>query len=281
MSDLTFPPSAAASANAHVPSLDQYRELYDRSINDPEGFWTEHAERLHWFEKWHTLREWDYHKAEIGWFLGGKLNACYNCVDRHVDDGHGDDTALIWEGNDPEESRTYTYNDLQAEVQRAANALKGLGISKGDRVCIYMQMIPELSIAMLACARIGAVHSIVFGAFSADSLVTRINDSECKAIITQDTGVRGPKLDIPMKANADEAVQSTPSVEKILVVQRTGSEVAMTEGRDVWWHEVCAAADPVCPAEPMDAEDPLFILYTSGSTGKPKGVLHTTGGYLV
>jgi len=281
MSDLTFPPSAAASANAHVASLDQYRELYDRSINDPEGFWTEHAERLHWFDKWHTLREWDYHKAEIGWFLGGKLNACYNCVDRHVDDGHGDDTALIWEGNDPEESRTYTYNELQAEVQRAANALKGLGISKGDRVCIYMQMIPELSIAMLACARIGAVHSIVFGAFSADSLVTRINDSECKAIITQDTGVRGTKLDIPMKANADEAVQSTPSVEKILVVQRTGSEVAMTEGRDVWWHEACAAADPVCPAEPMDAEDPLFILYTSGSTGKPKGVLHTTGGYLV
>ena len=254
--------------------------MYDRSINDPEGFWTEHAERLHWFEPWHTLREWDYHKAEIGWFLGGKLNACYNCVDRHVEDGHGDDTALIWEGNDPEESRTYTYRELQAEVQRAANALKALGIGKGDRVCIYMQMIPELSIAMLACARIGAVHSIVFGAFSADSLVTRIKDSECKAIITQDTGVRGTKLDIPMKANADLAVQSTPSVEKILVVKRTGSEVTMSEGRDVGWHEACEAADAECPAEPMDAEDPLFILYTSGSTGKPKGVLHTTGGYL-
>ena len=194
----TYPPSAEASANAHISSLEQYRELYDRSINDPEGFWTEHAERLHWFEKWNTLREWDYHKAEIQWFIGGKLNACYNCVDRHVDDGQGDDTALIWEGNDPNESRTYTYAQLQVEVQKAANALKDLGIEKGDRVCIYMQMIPELTIAMLACARIGAIHSIVFGAFSADSLVTRINDSECKAIITQDTGVRGTKLDIPM-----------------------------------------------------------------------------------
>ena len=280
MSKSVFPPTSEAVAGAHVSSLDQYRELYDRSINDPEGFWGEHAQRLHWFEPWHTVREWDYHKAEIGWFLGGKLNACYNCVDRHVEDGHGDDKALIWEGNDPKESRTYTYRELQAEVQRAANALKALGVGKGDRVCIYMQMIPELSIAMLACARIGAVHSIVFGAFSADSLVTRINDSECKVIITQDTGVRGTKLDIPMKANADLAVENTPSVEKILVVKRTGSEVAMSEGRDVWWHEACEAADVECPAEPMDAEDPLFILYTSGSTGKPKGVLHTTGGYL-
>ena len=230
-----FPTSAEASANAHVSSLEQYREIYDRSINDPDGFWTEHAERLHWNEKWHTLRESDYSKAEIKWFIGGKLNACYNCVDRHVDDGHGNDTALIWEGNDPNESRTYTYSQLQVEVQKAANALKDLGIGKGDRVCIYMQMIPELTIAMLACARIGAVHSIVFGAFSADSLVTRINDSECKAIVTQDTGVRGTKLDIPMKANADKAVESTPSIEKILVVKRTGTEVDMTDGRDVWW----------------------------------------------
>ena len=156
----TYPPSAEASANAHISSLEQYRELYERSINDPEGFWTEHAERLHWFEKWNTLRNWDYHKAEIQWFIGGKLNACYNCVDRHVDDGHGDDTALIWEGNDPNESRTYTYAQLQVEVQKAANALKDLGIEKGDRVCIYMQMIPELTIAMLACARIGAIHSL-------------------------------------------------------------------------------------------------------------------------
>ena len=244
------------------------------------GFWTEHAERLHWIEKWHTLCESDYDKAKIRWFIGGKLNACYNCVDRHVDDGHGDDTALIWEGNDPNESRTFTYAELQDEVQKAANALKDLGLAKGDRVCIYMQMIPELTIAMLACARIGVVHSIVFGAFSADSLVTRINDSECKAIITQDTGVRGTKLDIPMKANADKAVESTPSIEKILVVKRTGSGVAMANERDVWWHDALEAAEPVCAPEPMDAEDPLFILYTSGSTGKPKGVLHTTGGYL-
>ena len=206
MSDKIFPPSAEASAGAHISTIEQYQELYERSINDPEGFWTEHANRLHWCEKWNTLREWDYSQAEIKWFLGGKLNACYNCVDRHVDEGHGEDTALIWEGNDPNESRTFTYAELQVEVQKAANALKNLGIEKGDRVCIYMQMIPELSIAMLACARIGAVHSIVFGAFSADSLVTRINDSECKAIITQDTGVRGTKVDIPMKANADEAV---------------------------------------------------------------------------
>jgi acetyl-CoA synthetase len=272
-----FPPSAAVSERAHVQSLEQYQELYDRSINDPEGFWTEHADRLSWFSKWDKLREWDFEKAEIKWFLNGKINACYNCVDRHVDAGRGGDTALIWEGNDPDESRSYTFDDLHGEVQRAANALKTLGIRKG---CIYMQMIPELAVAMLACARIGAVHSIVFGAFSADSLVTRINDSECKAIITQDTGVRGTKTDIPMKANADKAVADTPSVGKILVVQRTGAEVAMADGRDVWWHEALAEADAECPAEQLDAEDPLFILYTSGSTGKPKGVLHTTGGYL-
>ncbi|HIG81061.1 MAG TPA: acetyl-coenzyme A synthetase, partial [Verrucomicrobiales bacterium] len=281
MSDKTYPPTAAASEHAHVASLEQYRELYEQSIADPETFWAGQAERLSWSRKWDTVREYDFGKPEINWFEGGQLNACYNCVDRHVESGHGDATALIWEGNDPTESRTFTYAQLQAEVQRAANALKNLGITKGDRVCIYMQMIPELTIAMLACARIGAVHSIVFGAFSADSLVTRINDSECKAILTQDTGVRGTKTDIPMKANADAAVVSTPSIGKILVVQRTGAEVTMAEGRDVWWHEALAAADAECPAEPMDAEDPLFILYTSGSTGKPKGVLHTTGGYLV
>ena len=280
MSDKIFPPTDAASANAHISSMEQYRELYERSVKDLDGFWTEHAQKLEWFESWTTLREWDYHKAEVAWFLGGKLNACHNCVDRHVNAGRGGETALIWEGNDPEESRTFTYAELHTEVQKAANVLKNIGIAKGDRVCIYLQMIPELAVAMLACARIGAVHSIVFGAFSADSLVTRINDSECKAIITQDTGVRGTKTDIPMKANADQAVANTPSVEKILVVQRTGTEVAMVAGRDVWWHEAAEKVNADCPAEPMDAEDPLFILYTSGSTGKPKGVLHTTGGYL-
>ena len=276
-----YSPPAEFSANAHVKSLDEYRATYDRSVSDPEGFWAEQAEqRITWIEKWHTVRKYDYHKAEIAWYLGGKLNACYNCVDRHVEAGRGGDTALIWEGNDPTESRSYTYAELQAEVQKAGNALKALGIAKGDRVCIYMQMIPELAIAMLACARIGAVHSIVFGAFTADSLVTRINDSLCKAIITQDTGVRGVKQDVAMKANADKAVENTPSIEKILVVRRTRSPVDMTDGRDVWWHDALAAADATCPPEAMDAEDPLFILYTSGSTGKPKGVLHTTGGYM-
>ncbi|MCB1231102.1 MAG: acetate--CoA ligase [Verrucomicrobiae bacterium] len=276
-----YPPSAEFSDNAYIKSLEEYQAMYDRSVADPEAFWAEQAERISWFEKWDTVREWDYHKAEIKWYLGAKVNACYNCIDRHVESGHGDTAGLIWEGNDPTESKSFTYAELHAEVQKAANALKALGIEKGDRVCIYMQMIPELTIAMLACARIGAVHSIVFGAFTADSLVTRINDSNCKAIITQDTGVRGTKQDIAMKANADKAIGKTPSVEKILVVKRTGAEVEMTEGRDVWWHEALEAADPVCAPEPMDSEDPLFILYTSGSTGKPKGVMHTTGGYLV
>ena len=276
-----YDPPAEFSAKAYVKTLDEYRALYERSIADPEAFWAEQAEeRITWAEKWHTVREVDYNKAEIAWYLGGKLNVCYNCVDRHVEAGRGDATALIWEGNDPADNKTYTYAELHAEVQRAANALKNLGVEKGDRVCIYMQMIPELVIAMLACARIGAVHSIVFGAFTADSLVTRINDSACKAIVTQNTGVRGTKLDIAMKANADKAVEQTPSIEKILVVKRTDTEIDMVEGRDVWWHEALGAADPNCPAEPMDAEDPLFILYTSGSTGKPKGVLHTSGGYI-
>ena len=276
-----YNPPAAFSAKAHVKSLEEYRAMYDRSVNDAEGFWAEQAEqRITWSEKWHTVRQYDYHKAEVAWYLGGKLNACYNCVDRHVEAGRGGNTALIWEGNNPAESKVFTYTELQDEVQKAGNALKNLGIVKGDRVCIYMQMIPELAIAMLACARIGAVHSIVFGAFTADSLITRINDSQCKAIITQDTGVRGAKQDIAMKANADQAVKSTPSIEKILVVQRTGAPVEMAAGRDVWWHEALAAADATCAPEVMDAEDPLFILYTSGSTGKPKGVLHTTGGYM-
>jgi acetyl-CoA synthetase len=276
-----FAPSSDASKSAYVQSLEQYRELYARSVKDPDAFWAEQAGRLTWFKKWDKVSEWDYDKVDIKWFTGGQLNACYNCVDRHVEAGRGDRIAILWEGNDPSESRTLTYAQLQAGVQKAANALKALGIGKGDRVCIYMQMIPELAVAVLACARIGAVHSVVFGAFTADSLVTRINDSGCKAIITQDTGVRGTKQDIPMKANADKAVERTPTVGKILVVKRTGSPVNMKDGRDVWWHDALGKADAVCAPEPMDAEDPLFILYTSGSTGKPKGVLHTTGGYLV
>ena len=277
----SFKPNEKIKNNAYVGSVEKYNEIYDYSIKDPEGFWAEQAERITWFKKWNKVWNWDFNKADISWYEGAELNACYNCVDRHVDNGHGNETALIWEGNDSSESKKLSYNDLLTEVQLAANSLKGLGVEKGDRVCIYMQMIPELTIALLACARIGAVHSVVFGAFSPDSLESRINDSECKVLVTQDTGVRGTKNDIPMKANADKAVKNTPSIEKILVVKRTGSPIEMELSRDVWWHEAIASADGNCEPEIMNAEDPLFILYTSGSTGKPKGVMHTTGGYMV
>ena len=277
----SFKPNEKIKNNAYIGSVEKYNEIYDFSIKDPEGFWAEQAERITWFKKWNKVWNWDFNKADISWYEGAELNACYNCVDRHVDNGHGNETALIWEGNDSSESKKLSYNDLLTEVQLAANSLKGLGVEKGDRVCIYMQMIPELTIALLACARIGAVHSVVFGAFSPDSLESRINDSECKVLVTQDTGVRGTKNDIPMKANADKAVKNTPSIEKILVVKRTGSPIEMELSRDVWWHEAIASADSNCEPEIMNAEDPLFILYTSGSTGKPKGVMHTTGGYMV
>ncbi len=276
-----YEPNSKTRKNAHIGSIEDYKKLYEHSINNPEDFWAEQAERITWFKKWDKIWEWDFNKANITWFEGAKLNACYNCVDRHVDAGYGAKTALIWEGNNPDETRNYNYKELLEKVQLTANALKNLGVGKGDRVCIYMQMIPELAIAVLACARIGAVHSVVFGAFAPDSLEARINDSECKVLITQDTGVRGTKNDIPMKSNADIAVKKTPSIENILVVKRTGSPIEMVEGRDVWWHNALASSDAECAPEEMDAEDPLFILYTSGSTGKPKGVMHTTGGYMV
>ena len=276
-----YEPPSEAKNNAHIGSMEDYKRLYEHSINNPEDFWAEQAERITWFKKWDNIWEWDFNKADIKWFEGGKLNACYNCVDRHVEQGHGEKTALIWEGNNPDETKNYNYNELLEKVQLTANALKNLGVEKGDRVCIYMQMIPELAISVLACARIGAVHSVVFGAFAPDSLEARINDSECKVLITQDTGVRGTKNDISMKSNADVAVKKTPSIEHILVVKRTGSPIQMEKGRDVWWHDALASADANCAPEEMDAEDPLFILYTSGSTGKPKGVMHTTGGYMV
>ena len=276
-----YEPSNKTRKNAHIGSIEDYKKLYEHSINNPEDFWAEQAERITWFKKWDKIWEWDFNKANITWFEGAKLNACYNCVDRHVDAGYGAKTALIWEGNNPDETRNYNYKELLEKVQLTGNALKNLGVEKGDRVCIYMQMIPELAIAVLACARIGAVHSVVFGAFAPDSLEARINDSECKVLITQDTGVRGTKNDIPMKSNADIAVKKTPSIENILVVKRTGSPIEMVEGRDVWWHNALASSDAECAPEEMDAEDPLFILYTSGSTGKPKGVMHTTGGYMV
>ena len=276
-----YEPTDNARNRAHIGSFDEYKKMYDYSIEQPEAFWAEQAERISWFKKWNNVWDWDFNSANVKWFEGAKLNACYNCVDRHVIDGYGEKTALIWEGNNPNESETYTYNDLLEKVQLAANALKNLGVEKGDRVCIYMQMIPELAVAVLACARIGAIHSVVFGAFAPDSLEARINDSECKVLITQDTGVRGTKDDIPMKSNADVAVQKTPSIDNILVVKRTGSSIEMDGGRDVWWHDALSSANPECTPEEMDAEDPLFILYTSGSTGKPKGVMHTTGGYMV
>jgi len=281
MAELIFSPNQEFSDRALIGSMDQYRDLYEKSVSDPDTFWSTVADRITWYKKWETVREFDFVKGNIKWFDGAKLNVSYNCLDRHVEAGHGDQTAIIWEGNNPEEDQAFTYGELLAEVQKFANVLKSIGVEKGDRVCLYMQMIPQLPVAMLACARIGAVHSVVFGAFSPDSLRNRINDSACKVLITQDTGVRGTKQNIPMKTNADKAVAETPSIEHVVVVQRTGETVAMVNERDLWWHEVMATAEAECKPEEMDAEDPLFILYTSGSTGKPKGVLHTSGGYLV
>jgi len=281
MADHIFSPNPEFSDQAFIRSLDQYRDLYEKSISDPDTFWSTVADRITWYKKWGNVRDFDFVKGNIKWFDGAKLNVSYNCLDRHVEAGHGDQTAIIWEGNNPEEDQAFTYSELLAEVQKFANVLKSIGVERGDRVCLYMQMIPQLPVAMLACARIGAVHSVVFGAFSPDSLRDRINDSTCKVLITQDTGVRGTKQNIPMKANADKAVAETPSIEHLVVVQRTGETVGMVNDRDLWWHEMMASAEPECKPEEMDAEDPLFILYTSGSTGKPKGVLHTSGGYLV
>ncbi|MBC8345229.1 MAG: acetate--CoA ligase [Candidatus Marinimicrobia bacterium] len=276
-----FNPPTSFSTKSHVKSFEHYQKTYLSSILDPNAFWAEKADRLSWSKKWDSVGDFDFAKAVIKWFEGGKINVSYNCLDRHVEAGHGDRTALIWEGNNPAEDQHFSYKELLDEVQKFANVLKNLGVEKGDRVCLYMQMIPQLPVAMLACARIGAIHSVVFGAFSPDSLRDRINDSACKILITQDTGVRGKKQDIPMKTNADKAVSQTPSIEHVIVVDRTGETVDMTDGRDIWWKEEMSKAESECKPVEMDAEDPLFILYTSGSTGKPKGVLHTTGGYLL
>ena len=276
-----YTPSADWVDSAHINSLDKYKEIYKSSIDDPDKYWANIAERIAWYKPWKNVRNINFKEGKIKWFENGKLNVSYNCLDRHVESGMGEKTAIIWEGNNPEEDKSFTYSELLFQVKKFANVLKSFGVEKGDRVCIYMQMVPELSIAMLACARIGAVHSIVFGAFSAEALRDRINDSACKVLITQDTGVRGEKDNIPMKNNADSALNNTPSIESVVVVKRTGVDVSMVEGRDVWWHKCIEKVDEDCEPEQMDAEDPLFILYTSGSTGKPKGVLHTTGGYLV
>ncbi len=281
MSIKIYSPSTETSQKAWVSSLDQYYRMYKRSINHPDEFWSDVAERITWYKKWDKVRSYDFGSADIKFFEGAKLNVSYNCLDRHVENGFGDHVALIWEGNNPEEDKEYTYSELLGDVSRFANVLKNNGIQKGDRICIHMQMIPELTVAMLACARIGAVHSIVFGAFSSDSLRDRINDSNCRILITQDTGVRGVKKTIPMKVNADKAIMETSSIEKVIVVKRTGEEISMNQGQDLWWHEEMGKATADCTPVEVDAEDPLFILYTSGSTGKPKGVLHTTAGYLV
>jgi acetyl-CoA synthetase len=274
-------PPANFAGQAHCPSLETYDAMYRRSIEDPDGFWSDIADGFVWDRRWDKVRDFSFsHPVSIKWFLGGKTNLSVNCLDRHLET-RGDQTALIWEGNEPGEQGTVTYKELHEQVCKFANVLKSLGVTKGDRVCLYLQMIPELPVAMLACARIGAIHSVVFGAFSEDSLRDRIQDSECKLLITQDTALRGKKNDIPMKAKADKAVAQCPSIEHVVVVKRTGVDVPMQSGRDVWWHEAMGSASADCEPVWLDSEDPLFILYTSGSTGKPKGVLHTTGGYMV
>ena len=277
----TFAPSAEMSSKAHIGSIEQYEEMYKKSVDDPEGFWGEIAEKnITWSKKWDKVLEYDFNKPEIKWFQGGKLNASVNCLDRHLEAGRKDKIAILWESDDGS-NRTYTYEQLHREVNRFANVLRKNGVGKGDRVGIYMPMIPELAIAMLGCARVGAIHSITFGGFSAQALRDRVNDCEAKIVITSDKSVRGGKS-VPLKANADEALKECPSVEKMIVVKHVG-DIDMKDGRDLWWHEEMAADDiqDFCEPEQMDAEDPLFILYTSGSTGKPKGVLHTTGGYMV
>ena len=259
----------------------QYFKIYEQSISDPEAFWAEQGKRIHWMKDYTKIKDVSFGPGDvhIKWFEDGTTNAAYNCIDRHLETKR-DQPAIIWEGDDPSVDKTITYGELHEQVCRLSNALKARGIKKGDRVTIYMPMVPEIAYAMLACARIGAIHSVVFGGFSPDSLAGRIIDCESNCVITADEGIRGNRP-IPLKANTDKALEQCPGVGTVIVVKRTGGDIGWVEGRDVWYHEACEAADPDCPAEEMSAEDPLFILYTSGSTGKPKGVVHTTGGYLV
>ena len=279
MSDQLFPVPDSWAGSSFCDN-ETYLKMYERSVNDPEGFWGEQAERITWFKPWTKVKDGAFDdEIRVEWFVNGKLNVAYNCLDRHLEN-NGDRVAILWEGDDPSMSREITYKQLHEEVCKFANVLKSRGIRKGDRVTIYLPMIPELAVAMLACTRIGAVHSIVFAGFSPESLAGRIDDCGSKLVITADEGLRGGKR-VPLKYNTDEALTRCSGVESVVVVKRTGQDVPMVPGRDLDWSELMAAASPDCPPEEMDAEDPLFILYTSGSTGKPKGVLHTTGGYLV
>ena len=263
-----------------IQSEQAYSSIYKKSIEDPEAFWADVASDFNWKKKWDKVLEWDFLKAEVKWFLGGKMNITENCLDRHLPH-KANQTAIIWESNDPHEaSKHITYQELFDHVCRVGNMLKNQGVKKGDRVCIYMPMIPEVAYAILGCARIGAVHSVVFAGFSAGSLIDRINDSGCKVVLTSDGSYRGDKK-IDLKVIVDDALLKCPTVEKTIVYQRTMIQVTMTPGRDLWWHEEMAKASAHCPAEIMDSEDLLFILYTSGSTGKPKGMVHTCGGYMV
>ncbi|WP_020558027.1 acetate--CoA ligase [Thiofilum flexile] len=279
MSIKTYPVPAEFAAQANV-NAEQYAAMYQQSVDDPEGFWAEQADKyLTWQKKWDNVLDWNFEgDVHIAWFQGGKLNVAENCLDRHLAT-RGDQVAIIWEGDSPNEDRKITYRELHEEVCKFANVLKGRGVKKGDRVSIYLPMIPEAAVAMLACARIGAIHSIVFGGFSPDALRDRIQDAECGVVITSDQSMRGGKR-VPLKNNADKAISECPTVHTCIVVKRGGDPVKWHD-HDVWYHEAMASASSDCPAEAMDAEDPLFILYTSGSTGKPKGVQHTTGGYLL
>jgi len=280
MFDISQYPHADAVRRAAQLSQDEYKRLYKESIEHPSTFWAEQATRfLDWMTPWQTVQRYDLRNGDATWFAGGMLNVSANCIDRHLAT-RGDQTAIIWEGDNPAESAEISYRKLHHHVCRLANVLKSRGVKKGDRVCIYMPMIPEAAYAMLACTRIGAVHSVVFGGFSPDSLRDRILDADCRTVITADEGVRGGRF-IPLKRNVDKALESCPNVSTVLVVERTQGEVDWVEGRDLWYHQATHEVGDDCPPEPMEAEDPLFILYTSGSTGKPKGVLHTTGGYLL
>jgi acetyl-CoA synthetase len=273
----SFPPPPEFSRNAHIQSKEEYDKLCARAASDPDGFWADIARELHWFEPWNKVLEWNCPWAK--WFLGGKINLSYNCLDRHVTTWRKNKAAIIWEG-EPGEVRTYTYQQLLSEVCKFANVLKSLGIKSGDRVAIYMGMCPELPIAMLACARIGAVHSVIFGGFSANALVDRITDQEAIAVITQDGSYRRGS-EVKLKPAVDEALEHCPTVKHVVALKRTGTDVGWKEGRDHWWHQLMEKASDNCPAEPLDSEHPLYILYTSGTTGKPKGIVHTTGGYSV